>query len=635
MGKVHNDQPSLNDSLERKIASLPSEPGIYKMLGANQTILYIGKAKNLSHRVRSYFTGRTERLLITYLVHRIEDVEVIVTPTERDALLLENNLIKEHQPYFNIDLKDAKSYPYIRLTSHERFPRIYKTRERVKGGEYFGPYTDLSKMYLLIDLINDLYPLKKCRQRRFPKGFKPCMYFHIDKCLPYCTGKVSKKEIADLNESARKILKGGVDGVKKIIEEKMHLAKDKQYFEVALAHRRQLENLEGISEKQQVQLDLEQNFDVFNYHLSDTAIIFVVLNFRDGNLIDKQSYPFEKKIFEEDWEDACFSPYFQELFNSFLLQYYHEVIEPIREIFTPFVLESKEEVQEILIQRYAKQTQSEINPKYFEFTTPLQGQKKNLLDLAKANARLSYQELLKVKEKATYPQELKKILKLKKAPQSIESFDIANTGDNAILAGMVRFVKGKRDSQNYRIFNIKSTAFQDDFISMREAVYRRYRRLLDEKKPFPDLILIDGGKGQLSAAAESLKVLGIKGQPIISIAKKEEKIYVPKQSDPLSISLDNPALKYLIEVRDETHRWANTSHKHRRDKEAFSSLLDNIPGLGEKKIKTLYAKFKNVEDIFYASKESILALPFFGEKDFDHIKSYLGNIKIRKQDKGF
>ena len=601
------------------------------MLGSDEDILYIGKAKNLSHRVRSYFTGKTDRLLITYLVHRIVDVEIIITPTERDALLLENNLIKEHQPYFNIDLKDAKSYPYIRLTSHERFPRIYKTRERVKGGEYFGPYTNLPKMYLLIELINDLYPLKKCRQQRFPKGFKPCMYFHIDKCLPYCTGKVSKKEIAFLKESARKVLKGGINGIRQAIKEKMHSAKDKQYFEVALAHRRQLEELEGINEKQQVQLNSEKNLDVFNYHISDSGIIFVVLNFRDGNLIDKQSFPFEKDAFKDDWQDVEFSPYFWELFNSFILQYYQIVIEPIKEILTPFVLENRQAIEEILIQRYAKQTRSEIRAKCFKFITPLQGQKKNLLDLAKANARLSYQELIKAKEKANYIQELKKILKLKKTPQTIECFDIANTGDKAILAGMVRFVKGEKDSQNYRIFNIKSTEKQDDFISMKEAVYRRYRRLLDEKKTLPDLILIDGGKGQLSSAVESLNALGLKGQPIISIAKKEEQIYVPKKSHPLPISLDSPSLQYLISIRDEAHRWANTSHKQKRDKEAFSSLLYNIPGLGDKKIKTLYARFKNIEDIFYASKESILALPFFGERDFECIKDYLGSIKIKKK----
>ena len=620
----------MKNSLKAKLDSLPPKPGTYKMIGENQAILYIGKAKNLHHRVRSYFTGKTDRFFITYLMKEVIDIEFIVTPTEREALLLENNLIKEYQPYYNINLKDAKSYPYIKLTSNESHPRVFKTREKNKNGEYFGPYTDLSKMYLFIDLVNEVYPLKKCNQRRFPKGFKPCMYFHIDKCLPYCTGSVSKVKIDSLNKSARQLLKSGITDVKKIIEKKMYDAKNKQLFEIALAHRKQLEKLAEVESRSQVQLDSEQNLDVFNYHLGGETVIFVVLNFRSGKLIDKLSHSFEKKVFEEDRDELAFSTYFQDLFVSFLLQYYQVVLEPIGEILTPFELENKKEIQAILTDRYSKQVEVP-NSTYFALKTSLQGQKKNILDLAKANARLSYQELLRSKEKINHIKKLKTLLKLKKIPQNIESFDIANTGDKAIVAGMVSFVNGEPNKNDYRIFNIKSTEYQDDFASMREAVYRRYHRLSLEKKKFPDLILIDGGKGQLSAAVESLKALGIKGQPIISLAKKEEEIYVPKKSKPLSISPNSPALKYLIQIRDETHRWANSSHKQKRDKEEIYSLLYNIPGLGSKKVKTLYAKFKNVEDIFSANKETIMSLPFFGERDFEHIKNYLSNVKLNKK----
>ena len=615
-------------SLIEKLKHLPSLPGVYKLIGKGGEILYIGKAKVLKNRVRSYFQKKMDRLLTNHLSAKIKDIDLIITRNEKEALILENNLIKEHQPYFNINLKDNKTYPFLKLTTEDKFPRLIKTREHSGRGEYFGPYTDLGVMYRYKDMLNNIFPLKKCRQQSFPKGFKPCLYFHIGKCLPYCTGKVTQKEIARLTHQVKTVLNGKVQEIQKELEDKMHEVSAKENFELALKLRDQINALEKIGERQQAAFHHQDNMDVVHYHLCDKLIIFSILNFRKGKLIDKKAFHFENELLGLQSDEPEFNDYLSSLFRSFLLQFYSDFPPPaICEVLIPLEIGNRDELEEIIIDEiYRKNEMKRDATKLkFEISTPLKGERRHLLDLAKSNARLSFHELIQSREKKKYAQFLKELIQLKKPPVIIESFDIANTANRAIVAGMVCFKHGKPDKENYRIFNIKESKGQDDFASLEEAVYRRYKRLLDEAQDFPDLILIDGGKGQLRAALKSLHRLGVKGQPIVSLAKREEALYVPKLDDPLKVDWKHPGLTFLIEVRDETHRFANSSHIRKRDRDALKSTLESIPGLGKKKIQLLFQHFDSLRDIMFASKEEILSLAFFGEKDFHALQSYFAS----------
>ena len=336
----------------------------------------------------------------------------------------------------------------------------------------------------------------------------------------------------------------------------------------------------------------------------------------------KESFEFKNKLIREGGRGEAFDHYICDLLASLILQLYAQISDPISELVVPVQFENVHEMEEVVQANLTRNLGEMEHPFRFRIHCPLRGQRKRLLELALANARLSFQELLRDREKRRYARDLKTLLKLKKIPRIIESFDIANTADRAIIAGMVRFVEGKPDKQNYRIFNIRSTATQNDFQSMQEAVHRRYKRLRDEQSSLPDLILIDGGKGQLTAAINGLNDLGIRGQPVISLAKREEEIYVPKKAEPLSVSAKDPALQFLIEIRDETHRFTNSRHIERRDKEELTSILNGIQGLGSKKIGILRKHFNSLEDVMLASKERIVGLPFFGEVDFERIKNF-------------
>ncbi len=592
------------------------------MLSDSGEIIYIGKAKNLRSRVRSYFHQSGLREITKMLVTHIADIDYIVVPTEKEALILENQLIKEHKPYFNIDLKDNKTYPFIRLTSDETWPRVYKTREATKKGEYFGPYTDLRVMYHYLEILNELYPLKKCGQQVFPKNFKPCLYFHMGKCLDYCTGNVSKETTDHLTSEIRSFLNGNTAEAKKFLQEKLLVESQEQRYERAALIRDKLLALEQIQEPQQVSLLDQKNFDVIAFFPSEQSIVFSVLGFREGRLMDKKIFPFEHAAFQLTSESK--EEELGEALSQFILQYYQDIQIPVSEILLPFLPESSEVLSEIIGEQYFKNY-----PQLFKSKKPApklitaRGDKKSLIELAKSNARLSYFELEKDRVKQNYSYQLKEFLNLKKIPRTIECFDIANTGDTAVIAGMVHFDQGKKVPENYRIFNIKSAKGQDDFQSMREAVYRRYSRLLKEEKSLPDLILIDGGKGQLGAAVASLNQLGIKSIAICSIAKKQEELFLPGKEHSIKIPHDNPALRYLVQIRDEVHRYTNGRHVKRRDQEALESRFIKIPGFGPKKTSILQDKYPDLEALKSTPNEEIEQLPYFKKGDGLLVKSAL------------
>ncbi|MBL8993887.1 MAG: excinuclease ABC subunit UvrC [Spirochaetia bacterium] len=611
-------------SLSQKLRSLPETPGVYKMLGAKNEILYVGKAKNLRSRVRSYFHKSGLRDITRLLVAKIRDLDVIITRSEKEALILENNLIKEHKPLYNINLKDNKTYPYIKITTEEKWPRVIKTRELGKGGLYFGPYTDLSLMYHYLDIANEIFALKKCGQRQFPKGFKPCLYFHMGRCLDYCTGGVAREKADELVREVASFLNGKTENAIEFLENKMRRESALLNYERAALIRDKIAALAHIRDRQQVVLVDHEAFDVFHYHLSDGGIILAALSFREGKLLGKETFQFENVLLASENPDASESEAITELFEQFLFQYYSERPYPVREIFTPFSPLVFQDLAESLAALIPKRFSGPVPDPYTPvFLRPERGDKLRVLELAESNARLSFFELVRAKEKEGYAHQLKDILGLAHAPQTIECFDIANTADQAIIAGMVRFNQGQKDKANYRIFNIRSTTRQDDFLSMREAVHRRYQRLLDEKTPLPDLILIDGGKGQLSAALESLAALGLKHQPICSLAKEEELIFLPETKDPIRLPHDHPALQFLVEVRDENHRFVTGRHTQRRDREGLQSRLEKIPGIGPKKIKVLYEHFSDLDAFLAASDAELENIPLMSKTDIQQIRKSL------------
>lgn len=614
------------EHLHKQIQNTPEFPGIYKMLDHRGNIIYIGKAKNLKKRIASYFQKNLPRKITRILVQQIYSFDTIVTDTEKEALLLEDHLIKQNRPFFNIELRDNKTYPYLWLTINKGYPQLIKTRSRppANRGYLFGPYSNVYELNMYIEVLHSLYPLKKCSQEKFPKNFKPCLYYDIGQCLDYCTGGVSREQMKGLlNE-----VKNTIDGSKKnkqVLSEKLNhkLSREIKHlnFEKAKVIKEQMQLLETFNHQQKILFRHENNFDIVEVELSDDFLIIVVLEFRMGRLSNKKTY--ECFTLPELYEQTKIDHWVETTLGKFIISYYSDHQRPIlEEVIVPQLLKNVTSIEAEIVHYLKSNLDYDFT---FKMLQPKKGKRYNLLKLAKANAKLSASEINRAKEKETYIKELKKILNLKTPPSSIESFDIANTGEQSIMAGMVRFVDGKKDKNNYRLFNIKSTREQDDFLSMSEAVYRRYKRLLQENKPFPDLVLIDGGKGQLSAAEKSLARLGVKNQMIVSLAKKEEELFVPKNKNPLKLDLQNPALFFLMSVRDETHRFVNTSHRRQRDKKTLESVLSSIPNIGAKKKQILNLHFESIEEIKNTTEEKICSLPYFSKKDFEAMQETLRN----------
>lgn len=634
----HNNAPSTSKQsypshlsvLKAKVQYFPTTPGVYKMLDEDKRIIYIGKAKDLKSRVTSYFNKNLERRITKVLMSKVMDIDYIVTESEKDALIFENTLIKKEQPFFNIDLKDDKSYPYLWLTTHEEFPRLLKSRVLSNKGDFFGPYTNVKLMNIYLDVVNRIYPLKKCKKQKFPKHFKPCLYFHIGKCLDYCTGNVSQEITINMVKDIKKLIQGDRNQILEHLKNLLEKEKQVLNYEKAKLIKYSIDTITSLDYRQRVSTSGEQNFDIINYTISSGCLVIIVLNFRDNKLADKHSFDFINKVFEESLDEQWLV---EEIFPQFLFNYFTQSEDVGKEIIFPLLLsknfsdsEITQYFQEIIAEAvsYSEHFDDKKNeiPKV---KIALRGEKIKYLNLAKANASYSMQLLLHKQEQKNYAKFIKQFLKLNKIPRIIESFDIANTADQKIVAGMVRYVDGEKDKSGYRIFSITSTTIQNDFQSIKEAVFRRYRRVLDEGKPMPDLILIDGGKGQLMSAKKSLEELKITGQPIISLAKQNEEIYVPKISLPIKIPHQNPGMMFLIKVRDETHRFVNRTHVEMRDKQELRSSLLNVKGLGEKKIKTLLSKFNNLEEIKFSNKDTLVQLPYFTEKDAILLIDFLRN----------
>lgn len=579
---------SMYEHLKDKIKSIPHSPGIYQYFNKEGTIIYVGKAKNLRKRVASYFTKSHDSGKTHLLVKRIVDIKYLVVETEIDALLLENNLIKKYQPKYNIQLKDDKTYPWICI-KNEPFPRVFSTRRVVRdGSKYFGPYPSVSMMRTLLNLIKEVYPLRNCKLNLSQnaiqkKNYKVCLEYHIGNCKGPCIGEESVDDYQEYIDEIANIVKGNVGSVIKELKALMNKKSENLEFEDAQNIKSKIELLQNYHSKSAVVSPTIHNVDVISMVEDDKNAFVNYLKINNGAIIQGHTVEVKKKLDESPDQIIPFT-----------------LIE-MRERFGD---EAKEIVSEYDF--------SEQFPQ-LKFTRAQRGDKKALLDLSIRNAKFYMLEKHK-QEKVSNPERhterimetMKNDLRLTEWPTHIECFDNSNfQGTNAVAACVV-FRNGKPSKKDYRHFNIKTVEGPDDFASMEEVVYRRYRRLVEEEQGLPQLVIIDGGKGQLSSAMKSIEALGLKGKiTVVGIAKRLEEIYFPEDSIPIYIDKRSESLKIIQHLRNEAHRFGITHHRNKRSKGALGSELTQISGIGEKTMEDLIRHFKSVKRVKEASEKEI------------------------------
>jgi len=573
--------------LKDTLASLPDSPGIYRYYDKEDVLIYVGKAKSLKKRVTSYFTKQSQYNRKTEkLVSEIKKIEFTLANTEFDALLLENNFIKQNQPKYNILLKDDKTFPYLCIIL-ERFPRIIYTRKYIpKQGEYFGPYTSVVSMKSVLELVRQLYSIRTCslllsQENIEQKKFKVCLEFHIGNCKGPCEGLQDEASYLEEIAEVRNILKGDLSVVENEFTRRMKEAAETMEFEKAAIYKRKLELLEKFQTKSLVVNRKLSEIDVVTITSSVTEAYVNYLQIREGAIIFSKNLEIKKKLDEPD--DEILSLVVQELRTTYNSN------NP--EVYTNLPLSIKADD--------------------FENVVPQIGDKKKLIDLSLKNALYQKREKeISKEERKTKKNEvlhiLQENLRLNQYPKIIECFDNSNFQGTSPVASMVRFVDGKPEKKGYRHFNIKTVIGSNDFASMKEIVGRRYKRIMEEEGEYPQLIIVDGGKGQLSSACEALQELGLYGKiPIIGIAKRLEEIYYPEDPLPLLISKKSPALLLIQRIRDEAHRFAITFHRQKRSNSTFVTEIEEIPGIGKKTADKLLAHFKSVRKIKDASLEEL------------------------------
>ncbi|MCH8956328.1 excinuclease ABC subunit C [candidate division KSB1 bacterium] len=591
---------STAQSPQEKLNTLPKKPGCYLFKDKNNKIIYIGKAKVLRNRVRSYFQdSRFEGPKIERLKTRIADFETIVTDSETEALILEMNLIKEYKPRYNINLKDDKSYPYIRVTK-ERFPRIFPTRTIIRdGSRYFGPYTDVRSMRNLLKSVKRIFPIRSCNYDLTEavvakKKYKLCLDYYIKKCDGPCEGLVGEEEYNSMVERIVNFINGKNNQVVRELQEKMWKLSAAQRYEEAARFREQVQSIQNFQYKQKVVTDEDLDRDIVAVAVDDDDACGVVFKVRDGKILGRQHF-FLNGVAEEAFESVV---------TSFLKQFYLKSDFVPEEILLPTEVEDAEEV---------KQWLSEEREKAVKLLNPKKGQKAKLVKMALKNARLLLEELklekLKAKDFVAHSvKALQRDLRLKDPPLRIECFDISNIQGTDPVASMVTFVNGRPKKSDYRKFKIRVKETPDDFAMMAEAVERRYRGSLANKLDSPDLILVDGGKGQLSAAEQVLSKLNKTGQPIAALAKRLDEVFVPGASEAQNIPKTSSGLKLLQQIRDEAHRFAVTYHRTLRKKRTIQSELDTVPGVGPNRRAALVKYFGSVKNVKEATVDELAAV---------------------------
>lgn len=577
-----------SEALKEKISILPTTPGVYTYYDAEGTVIYVGKAKNLKRRVSSYFNRTHDSLRTNLLVRAIADMSYIVVPTEQDALNLENSMIKEYKPRYNVLLKDDKSYPWICVTK-EHYPRVFMTRHRIKdGSKYYGPYTEAGTAKAVLSLISQLYPLRTCRHQITPeyidrgKG-RLCLEYHMKKCLGCCKGMVSQEEYARYIDSVKQILNGETRELMDYLKSEMTARAEELKFEEAQHLKEQYQLVERYRAKSVIISQVLDDIDVFGVDDDDRNVYVNYMHLRRGAVV-----------------------------RSVTLRYTRRLEETVPEI----LAYAMNEVSQRLGAVYDEVVVPEIPDVQFDgvtFTIPQRGDRAKLLDVSTRNARQVKIDYLKHLEKVDPEQRTERLMERMKAdfrlseqPRHIECFDNSNIQGTNPVASCVVFKNGKPSKKDYRHFNIKTVEGPDDFASMKEVLTRRYTRLMNEGEPLPQLIVVDGGKGQLSSAVEALDEIGLRGViAVVGIAKRLEEIYFPGDSVPLYIDKNSESLRVVQHLRDEAHRFGITHHRNRRSKSQTVSILDSIPGVGEATRISLMKHFRSVKKISEATEDSL------------------------------
>jgi excinuclease ABC subunit C len=583
-----------------KAAQLPETPGVYLFKDAGGTVLYVGKARNLRSRVRSYFLeSRWIDAKTGSLAREIADLETIVVDNEREALALEHNLIKQYRPKFNVVLRDDKTYPYIKFTAGEKYPRVYFTRRIKKDGSlYFGPYFPASLARRILHFIHKRFLVPSCTVDLTRSHPRPCLQYYIKRCLGPCVaGLTTDDRYAEAAHDARLFLEGRRHDLIRSLEQRMSTAAEKELFEQAAAFRDLLRTLEDIEERQRIASAQGDDTDVLAFYAEPPLVAANLFHLRGGRVVDRREF------YWEDLEEFDA----QEFVTSLLKQLYLEAEYLPKAIHVSADFEDRELLEEMLTERAGHKV---------EILTPQRGSKRAFLDLVENNARHSFEQRFRVLKPSSKAigEALQITLNLAEEPKRIESFDISHIQGTDTVASMVVWENGRMKKSDYRKFIIRgdenangnSLMQNDDFASMREAVTRRYRRVLEEKKELPGLILIDGGIGQLHAAAQALDSLQIINQPLASIAKKEEILYVLGQEDePIVLERHSPVLNLIQQIRDETHRFAVSFHRQRRGKRQTETALNDIPGVGPLTAQKLLKEFGSVANIRRAGVEKL------------------------------
>ncbi len=574
-------------SVALQTSTLPNKPGVYQYYDKDDKLLYVGKAKNLKKRVSSYFTKQHDLGKTRVLVKKIVTIKHIVVATETDALLLENNLIKKYQPRYNIMLKDDKTYPWICIKK-ERFPRVFSTRRMIKdGSEYFGPYTSMKTVHTLLDLIKGLYPLRNCNYDLSLKNiksekYKVCLEYHLENCLGACEDHQSEEDYNKSIIAIRNILKGNFKDSLTAFKSQMKDFAENLHFEDAQKIKEKIDVLMNYQSKSTIVNPKINNVDVFSI-VSDEGFGYVnYLQISYGSIIRSHTLEIKKKLDETD----------EQILQLAIIELRQRFESHCKEIYLPFKLNIGENVTIYI---------------------PKVGDKKHILDLSIRNAK--YYRIERFKQiRITDPNrhenrimaQMKKDLRLSEEPRHIECFDNSNIQGTNPVAACVVFKNGKPSKKDYRKFNIKTVVGPDDFASMEEVVYRRYKRMLDEKQPLPHLIIIDGGKGQLSSSLKSLDKLNLRGKiAIIGIAKRLEELFYPDDPIPLYLDKKSETLKIIQQLRNEAHRFGIEFHRNKRSKEALNTTLETIDGIGEKTVVDLLKHFKSTQRIKKASFEEV------------------------------
>jgi len=573
----------MTDNLKKKIELLPQKSGIYFFKNKENEIIYIGKARSLKERVKSYFQATSEAK-ISNILAETADVDFILTDSEREAAFLENNYIRQYQPKFNLRLKDDKSFPYLKLTTQEKFPGIHLTR-RVEpdGAKYFGPFSPAHQARMTIHLINKYFGIRGCKEDIPGKRKRPCLEYDLNLCSAPCLDYISEEEYQENVKNALLFLEGDVEKLLKILKFRMQKAASKQEFEQAAHWRDTIRTIEQIKEKPKLISVRQEDLDIFGFFRDQEKVALYVFLMRRGKVIESEEFLFQEKMSIPD----------KNILFSFLIRFYDNRENRPAKILLPFAPGKKEGLSKQLFSTVQKKT---------EVTIPSRGKNKRLVELANKNAEFL---LRKKKEEFSPLEEIKNILKLESLPNRIEGFDISNIGGQESVGSLVVFEKGRPKKDDYRKYKIKTVTRPNDVASLQEVVRRRYERVISEQKDLPDLIIVDGGKGQLSAARLALQGLGVDNIPLISLAKRKEIIYAPSRKEGLKLDRTSSALKLIQNIRDEAHRFAITFHRQQRKKRSFASLLDGIPGIGEKKRKTLLTKYKSIEEIRDAPFEDL------------------------------